>query len=685
MTIRRRSFRHNLLVKILSFSLPILFVGQAVALSKARSSLLLSAQQNLTSSAIRKAEALETGIQAIDANIDLLAQTEAFRSNDLEAIQALLTKVIRDTTPYDISCVELKDPQSKAAAINTCDRTIIPSAKQVPWLQSGSVETSDFYVFSPGTSAASATETSEAEAFAEQASKDKQIPDRRALIKFIVASPIYGKDNSLRYTLAMEVGLLQLQDATPQSLVGKTVVIDQNQIIVTHPNPTQVGKSISSLPEASKFSEIIQQVKAGKDGFIESSYLSGRRQNWLVGYSGFDVPVSPKQDNVWTVLAVTPAASALSGLRQIRQVLFILNLGLFIASILLALYVSRSLSLPVERLIRYTQDVKDLSQLKAAPHSSKIWELDYLGTVIERMLRGLAKNSTELRQAWQDAQTANQLKNEFLANTSHELRTPLNGIIGSISVIRDGLCDSKEEEREFLNQANKAALHLLSVIEDILSIAKIEAGTLDMKIAPVDLCAVLKDVLEMQTLQAKRKGLSILGPELLIPLMIEVDHFRFKQVLLNVLSNSIKFTDRGQITIRITTDESPKQTFDHTLPSDAPSNAELFMPPGPWVKITVKDSGIGIDSKDLPKLFKPFVMVDGSHTRAYEGTGLGLAISQNFMRLMQGDITIDSQGIGKGTTVAIVIPRLVKKIGVDADEVARSHASGRDVAGAISG
>ncbi len=704
MTIRRRSFRHNLLVKILSFSLPILFVGQAVALSKARSSLLLSAEQNLTSSAIRKAEALETGIQAIDANIDLLAQTEAFRSNDLSAVQAILAKVIRDTTPYDISCVELKAPQEKEAVINTCDRTIIPSAKQVPWLQSGSVETSDFYVFSPGVNASAdtlpdaipgsikpssteskATETSEAENLkgttVEKATSE-EIPDGRALIKFIVASPIYGKDNSLRYTLAMEVGLLQLQDATRQSLVGKTVVIDQNQIIVTHPDPTQVGKSIFDSPEASKFGDIIQDVKADKDGFVQSSYISSKRQNWLVGYSGFDVPVSPKQDNVWTVLAVTPAASALSGLRQIRQVLFLLNVGLFVASILLALYVSRSLSLPVERLIRYTQDVKDLSQLKAAPRSSKIWELDYLGTVIERMLRGLEKNSTELRQAWQDAQTANQLKNEFLANTSHELRTPLNGIIGSISVIKDGLCDSKEEEREFLSQADKAAMHLLSVIEDILNIAKIEAGTLDMKMAPVDLRAVLKDVLEMETLQAKRKGISLLGPELLAPLMIEVDHFRFKQVLLNVLSNAIKFTDRGQVTIQVTTNKSPDQTLAHPLTN----TADIFMPASSWIKITVKDSGIGIDPKNIPKLFKPFVMVDGSHTRPYEGTGLGLAISQNFMRLMQGDITIDSEGIGKGTTVTIVIPHLVGKTNVDeVDSAARSLAGDRNVAEAVSG
>ena len=736
MAIRRRSFRHNLLVKILSFSLPILFVGQAVALSKARDSLLTSARQNLTSSAIRKAEALEAGIQAIDANIDLLAQTEAFRSNDLTEVQALLDKVIRDTTPYDISCVELKPPQAEAV-INTCDRTITPDTKLVPWLQSGSVEMSDFYVFSPGVEAASnpylnSNKTSLVEAPGEAVAKgtektdledtalendpsksratedsanlenetilekrgnsafpertipeetisEETIPEDRALVKFIVASPIYGRDNSLRYTLAMEVGLLQLQDTTPQSLVGETVVIDQNQIIVTHPDPTQVGKSILELKEADKFISIVENVKAGNSGFIESSSLSRENEDWLIAYSGFDVPISPKQGSVWTVLAVTPSHRALYGLWEIRQVLIVLSIGLFMASILLALYVSYSLSLPIEKLTRYTQDIKDLSQLKAAPRNSKIWELDYLGTVIERMLRGLEKNSNDLRSAWQDAQTANQLKNEFLANTSHELRTPLNGIIGSIGVIRDGLCDSKEEEREFLNQADKAAMHLLSVIEDILSIAKIEAGTLEMRIAPVDLRFVLQDVLEMQTLQAKRKGLSIVRPELLSSLMVEVDHFRFKQVLLNVFSNAIKFTDKGEIVIQITTDEHSQQTFDSTSIS---SNAELFIPEEPWVKITVKDSGIGIDPEHLPKLFKPFVMVDGSYTRSYEGTGLGLAISQNFLRLMGGDITLSSEGVGKGTTITIVIPRMVREVN---DEVTQTIVDDRDIAEVATG
>ena len=161
-----RSFRRNLLLRILAFSLPILFIGQAVVVRKARTSLLTTARQNLTSSAIRKAEELETGIQSVEATLDLLAQTEEFQTGDVTAIEDLLDRFTQDTTPYTINCFELKAPKTEDSAINTClseqvvesqdqeapilTRSIVPSAKQVPWLQNGRLEDSDFYVFSPG-------------------------------------------------------------------------------------------------------------------------------------------------------------------------------------------------------------------------------------------------------------------------------------------------------------------------------------------------------------------------------------------------------------------------------------------------------------------------------------------------------------------------------------------------------
>lgn len=643
---RPRSFRRNLLFKIMLFSAPILLIGQAVALRKARTSLLKTARQNLTSSAIRKAEDLETGIKSVTANLDLLGETEAFKQGDPAKIEALLEKFSADT-PYEVTCVELIAPQTDTAAVNTCDRDIVPSNKQVPWLQTGSLEKANFYVFSPDPTPLD-----------ESVDDATAVPKKeRATIQFIVAKPLYDDARNVRYTLAMEVALSQLQDPVEQSLVGETVVIDPNNVIVTHPDARQVGKNISELRDSTRLLSTVGNVQAGNSDFIHLfRFLPQDNQEWLAGYSGFSVTLNPKKNNVWTVLAVTHIDDALYGLNEIRSVLFVLTIGLLLASTLLALYVARSLSLPIERLIRYTQDVDDLSQLTAAPHSSAIWELNYLGTVIERMLRRLEENSAELHRAWQDAQMANQLKNEFLANTSHELRTPLNGIIGSIHVIRDNLCDTREEELDFLQQADKAAFHLLSVIEDILNIAKIEAGTLDVNITPVDLRYILQDVLDMQTLQFQQKGLQLIRPEISEAITIPVDHSRFKQVLLNVLSNAMKFTDQGSIEIQVTTDESPVNEENDALEQQV----EIYMPPAPWVKIMIKDTGIGIDPQHLAKLFTPFVMVDGSHTRPYEGTGLGLAISRNFMRLMEGDISLNSEGEGKGSIVTIVAPRIVK-------------------------
>ena len=678
---RPHSFRRNLLFRILALSVPILLIGQFVALRKARTSLLTTARQNLTSSAIRKAEELETGIRSVEADLDLLAQTTAFQSGDADAMEATISK-FKEDTPYTIHCVELLAPKAKSAAVNTCvgeafpaenRRSIVPSAKQIPWLQSGSVENADFYVFSPAavpsnqsTPAPQAQSDNPLASTLTDASNSRALPDaepERALIKFVVASPLYNQDDELIYTLAMEVWLYQLQDTGAQSLVGDTMVVDAEDVIVSHPDVSQVGQNIVALPDASRLEDAVGSVRAGKADFLHLfGFLPAVDGEWLAGYSGFEVPANRKQNRSWTVFAVTPIDQALYGLKEIRQVLIVLTIGLLMASALLALYVARSLSLPIERLIRYTQDVDDLTHVKPAPHNTQIWELDYLGTVIERMLKRLGENSAELRQAWQDAQMANQLKNEFLANTSHELRTPLNGIIGSIRVIRDNLCDSKAEETDFLAQADKAALHLLSVIEDILNIAKIEAGTLDVNIGTIDLRHILQDVIDMQRLQFQQKGVQLIRPELVEPIMIPVDHSRFKQVLLNVLSNAMKFTDRGSVSVRVVTDQS------ETAILHAPAESELFMPPGAWVKIIVQDTGIGIAPENLRKLFKPFVMIDGSRTRAYEGTGLGLAISQNFMRLMQGDIAIYSEGEGRGTTVTIVAPRIEKQSSEESSE-----------------
>ena len=247
------------------------------------------------------------------------------------------------------------------------------------------------------------------------------------------------------------------------------------------------------------------------------------------------------------------------------------------------------------------------------------------------MLNHLKAWGKEIESSWQEAQNANKLKTEFLATTSHELRTPLNGIINCIRIVKDDYCDSKEEADDFLQKADDAAIHLLGIINDILEVSRIESGKLSVTCEPIELKRILKEVINIQLIQIKKKQLQLILYDQQNDLTIYADPAKLKQVLINVLGNAIKFTESGSI------------------------NISTYVREGQAI-ISVKDTGIGIEPKDQPKLFRPFVMIDGSKTRRFGGTGLGLAISKNLMQMMMGDITLFSNGIGQGTTVEIIIP-----------------------------
>ncbi len=237
----------------------------------------------------------------------------------------------------------------------------------------------------------------------------------------------------------------------------------------------------------------------------------------------------------------------------------------------------------------------------------------------------------------QIAEDANRLKSEFLANTSHELRTPLTGIIGSLSMVLDGLCDSPEEEREFSRIAYAASQRLLTIINDVLDIAKIEAGRMDVRLQTVDLGALFKDVRSLSRVQAEEKKLSM---EFLLPETMEyivwADPDKLRQVLLNLIGNAIKFTTHGGVKVSARVvggdDEARK------------------------MRIDVQDTGIGISLDKQGKLFQPFVQVDGSMTRSYGGTGLGLSISRRLTELMGGALELYSAGEGQGSTFMVTLP-----------------------------
>ncbi len=266
----------------------------------------------------------------------------------------------------------------------------------------------------------------------------------------------------------------------------------------------------------------------------------------------------------------------------------------------------------------------------------------------------LMRKHTELKEAKLQAEEASRLKSDFLANTSHELRTPLNGMIGFLRLVLDDMADNEAERREFIQESHNSAIHLLNIINDVLDIAKIEAGKMDLEMSAVSLKELLAELDKSLRLHVERRGLDfrIQQPATLDEVKLYGNYQRLKQVLLNLVGNANKFTHEGGITISVELQPQPFEFGDQTWPG--------------LVKISVADTGIGVSLEKQDRLFQTFSQVDSARTRQYEGTGLGLAISQRLIEAMGGKVQFISMGEGLGSTVtftAILYQEPVMELG----------------------
>jgi signal transduction histidine kinase len=271
-------------------------------------------------------------------------------------------------------------------------------------------------------------------------------------------------------------------------------------------------------------------------------------------------------------------------------------------------------------------------------------ELELTVQALRRANAELAATAEAARAAQFAAEAANRAKSAFLATMSHELRTPLNAILGYASLLLDGLAGPlAAPQREFVERARVSGRHLLGLIEEVLDIAKVEAGQMRVDVGPVSAARVVQAAVTLIRPQAASVGVELDASECSDVLgEVTGDERRVRQILLNLVANSVKFTrPGGRISLRC-----------ERVEGRAPFAGGRL---GSWMCLSVTDTGIGIDAEHLESIFEPFVQVDAGHTRARGGSGLGLTISRRFARLMGGDITVVSR-VGHGTTFTLWLP-----------------------------
>ncbi|QLE50205.1 response regulator [Nostoc sp. C057] len=431
---------------------------------------------------------------------------------------------------------------------------------------------------------------------------------------------------------------------------GQTFIIDRSGNLIASsrlPDPY-----IINLKE-----KTLQQIPAVKS---ESSVISATAQAILDRFGSFNaiqesqqidfklptgrqfVQVSAIRDGRgidWLSVVVVPESDFMAQIDANTRNTILLCLGALGLATMLGIYTSRWITDPILQLqqaseaiatgdLDRTVEVKGINELEALARSFNQMAAQ-LKTSFTELEDRVAERTVELQQAKEVADSANHAKSEFLANMSHELRTPLNGILGFAQILNRSK-SLPDKERHGVNIIHQCGSHLLTLINDILDLSKIEARKLELIPKAIHFPAFLQGIVEICRVRADQKGIDfVYQPDDNFPIGVEADEKRLRQVLLNLLGNAIKFTDQGCVTLKVEVLET---------------NADVSIP---RIKFQILDTGVGIAADQIHQLFQPFEQV-GDQKRQSEGTGLGLAISQSIIQLMGGKIQLKSE-LGAGS------------------------------------
>ncbi len=418
---------------------------------------------------------------------------------------------------------------------------------------------------------------------------------------------------------------------------------------------------LDDLIEASSGDRSIRYTDAlsGKNSILEAYVSYFRAFDW---YLVVAVPIQEIEAPAKTLVA-----------RESLIISFI-----FLGSLVPAFFFVTKVSRPLNILTSYAKELPSYNFLAEDKDTGLIEKLpirykDEVGRLAESFIfmkaelrktikHAIDSNAAKERLEREAAEEANRAKSEFLANMSHELRTPLNHIIGFTELVVDkNFGELNEIQEDYMNDVLSSSRHLLSLINDILDLSKVEAGKLELQLSSVDVEMILDRSVIMIKEKTLKHGIQLTLQKGQLPEMFYADERKLKQVLFNLLSNASKFTpDNGWIKLGVQEIADPAgygEVGDTKMPSDGDQNGSTQTTGDKkYLEFSIADNGIGILPEDRVRIFAPFEQVDSSSSRKYQGTGLGLTLTKQLVELHGGRITVESEGVNRGSTFRFFIP-----------------------------